>query len=214
MDDARHRTLRAHMVGSQLEARGIRDERILDVFRRVPRHLFVPLDQEPSAYADRALPIGGGQTISQPFMVAIMLHLAAPTSSDRVLEVGTGLGYQAAILRELCTEVHTLERVGSLARRAREYLDRAGYEDVDVVHGDGAAGLPEHAPYDVIVVAAGANQIPAPLTAQLADGGRLVMPVGSGFRMEVVLLQKLGDHITQARGEPCLFVPLLEGTEE
>jgi protein-L-isoaspartate(D-aspartate) O-methyltransferase len=197
------------MVGEQLEARDIVDQRVLDAMSRVPRELFVDEHDRARAYLDMPLRIGYGQTISQPYMVAIMCQAADVHEGDRVLDIGTGSGYQAAVLAELGAEVHTIERIPELAERARERLRAAGFESVDVHIGDGSLGLPEHAPYDVIIVAAAAPDMPESLYEQLVVAGRLVIPVGGpmGQRLEVIVRSPEGPAIT--RSVPCRFVPLV-----
>src|SRR5208283_2628865 len=170
---------RIRMVADQLRQRGIRDERVLGAMARVPREKFVAPEFAGEAYADNPIPIGNGQTVSQPYMVAAMVEALELRPLDRVLEVGTGTGYEAAVLAELASEVWTIERHAELADKARHILAESGYRNVHVVWGDGSRGLPEQAPFDKILVAAGAPQAPPSLIAQLADGGRLVVPVGT-----------------------------------
>jgi protein-L-isoaspartate(D-aspartate) O-methyltransferase len=197
------------MVEEQLAARGIVDRRVLDAMGRVPREAFVGQEDLKRAYLDMPLRIGFGQTISQPYMVAIICQTADVREGDRVLDIGTGSGYQAAVLSELGADVHTVERIPELAQRAGERLEAAGYGSVDVHEGDGSVGLPEHAPYDAIVVAAAAPGMPASLYEQLVPRGRLVVPVGGpeGQRLEVIVRSPEGPAIT--RSVPCRFVPLL-----
>lgn len=197
------------MVNDQLRARGIRDERLLAAMAKVPREAFVASENHAHAYGDFPLPIGVGQTISQPYIVAAMVEVLKLTVTDRVLEVGTGTGYEAALLGELAAEVWTIERHAELAEKAREILARLGYTNVHVVHGDGSLGLPEHAPFDKILVAAAAPRIPDTLIAQLADGGRLVIPVGTRFEQQVQVVEKMGDEIRITAHDPCRFVPLV-----
>ena len=182
---------------------------MLEAFAKVPRELFVPEEVRRHAYADRALPIGSGQTISQPFMVATIVDALELEGGERVLDVGTGSGYQAAVLAELAAEVVTIERVPELAERARQTLAAAGYGNVDVRVGDGTLGVPEKAPYAGIAVAAAAPGIPEALYAQLAPGGRLVLPIGSRLEqwLEVVIRGEHGPE--RRRSVPCRFVPLL-----
>jgi protein-L-isoaspartate(D-aspartate) O-methyltransferase len=205
--EARHR-----MVSEQLERRGIRDARVLDAMRRVPRHLFVRAEQAGSAYEDHALPIGEGQTISQPYMVAVMTAALAPPAGGRVLEIGTGSGYQAAVLAELAGEVVTIERHEDLAEKASRRLVALGYRHVRVIVGDGSVGYAEAAPYAGILVTAGAPRVPATLQSQLADGARLVVPVGSSLGQEVLIVTRSGTGFSTTVGDRCVFVPLI-GTE-
>jgi protein-L-isoaspartate(D-aspartate) O-methyltransferase len=200
---------RGRMVNEQLRSRGIRDERLLAAMAGVPREEFIPGEDEGNAYGDYPLPIGAGQTISQPYIVAAMVDALAVGADDRVLEVGTGTGYQAAILGELAAEVWTIERHAELANRAREILLRLGYANVHVVHGDGSLGLPEHAPFDKMLVAAAAPRIPDALVAQLVEGGLLVVPVGSRSEQQVRVVRKLGEDRIVTLLDPCRFVPLI-----
>ncbi len=167
------------MVDAQIQFRGIENERVLKAMRRVPRHLFVPVEYRDQAYEDHPLPIGHGQTISQPFIVAAMTELLQPQGGDRVLEIGTGSGYQAAVLSQLVGEVYTIEIIPELAERAAHVLREEGFDNVHVVVGDGARGLPERAPFDGIIVTAAPEEVPAELLMQLRTGGRLVIPVGA-----------------------------------
>jgi len=204
-----YREQRLLMVAEQLRDRGIRDERVLEAMARVPRHEFVQPDQRDEAYEDHPLPIGEGQTISQPFVVAAMLEALALRPEDVALEVGTGSGYETAVLAELVRKVYSIERIASLAERARVVLARLGYSNVTVVHGDGSQGLLEVAPFDAIVVSAAAPRLPKPLMDQLRDGGRLVIPVGSGFAQELQLVRKIGDSSTILYLDGVRFVPLI-----
>jgi protein-L-isoaspartate(D-aspartate) O-methyltransferase len=203
------RAERARMVEQQLRARDIVDERVLNAMDRVPRELFVPESDRRRAYEDAALPIGGGQTISQPYMVARICEALALRGSERVLDVGTGSGYQAAVLAELAEDVHTIERLPELAEQARANLANAGYDRVHVHVGDGTLGLPEHAPFGGIAVAAAAPEFPQTLYEQLEPRGRLVVPVGTarGQRLEVIVRSPEGPAVTHS--VPCRFVPLL-----
>jgi protein-L-isoaspartate(D-aspartate) O-methyltransferase len=203
---------RARMVDRQLYRRGISDERVLAAMGRVPRELFVPAELRDAVYADAALPIGGGQTISQPYMVALISEQLALHGKERVLDVGTGSGYQAAVLAELATEVHTIERIPELAERARESLAEAGYEERVHLHvGDGSRGVPDEAPFAAIAVAAAALEPPPSLYEQLEPRGRLVVPVGGpdGQWLEVVVRTPEGPAVI--RSVPCRFVPLVAG---
>jgi protein-L-isoaspartate(D-aspartate) O-methyltransferase len=197
------------MVERQLRRRGISDERVLDAMGRVPRELFVPEERRVYAYEDGALPIGHGQTISQPFIVATICALLALEGHERVLDVGTGSGYQAAVLAELAAEVVTIEYVPELAERARGALREAGYERVEVLVGDGSLGVPERAPFGAIAVAAAAPAIPPTLYSQLEENGRLVVPRGSRWGQELVLVIRTGAGPVERASVPCRFVPLI-----
>jgi protein-L-isoaspartate(D-aspartate) O-methyltransferase len=197
------------MVEEQLRRRAIRDERVLAAMERVPRELFVPVQIRERAYDDAALPIGGDQTISQPYMVARICEVLAVRESDRVLDVGTGSGYQAAVLAELAAEVHTIERIPDLAAHAREALEAAGYPGVRVHIGDGSKGLPEQAPFGAIAVAAAAPEVPVSLYEQLETGGRLAVPVGGRRGQELRLVVRSPEGPAVLRSVPCRFVPLI-----
>jgi protein-L-isoaspartate(D-aspartate) O-methyltransferase len=203
------------MVEEQLRRRGIGDERVLAAMERVPRELLVPEQIRERAYDDAALPIGGEQTISQPYMVARICEVLAVRETDRVLDVGTGSGYQAAVLAELAAEVHTIERLPDLAAHAREALETAGYPEVYVHVGDGSKGLPEHAPFGAIAVAAAAPEVPVSLYEQLEPGGRLAVPVGGRRGQELQLVVRSPEGPAVLRSVPCRFVPLIgeEGFE-
>ena len=200
---------RVEMIEKQLRRRGVKDAAVLGAMMAVPRHEFVPEEIRSNAYADAPLPIGGGQTISQPYIVAAMtaaLHLRA---SDRVLEIGTGCGYQAAVLACLAKDVFTIERRPELASSASARLARIGYANAHAHCGDGTLGLPEFAPFDAILVAAAAPAIPKPLLAQLAEGGRMIVPVGDAEHQELQLIEKHGDAFPTKMLEGCRFVPLV-----
>jgi len=204
-----HVAARQRMVRHQIAARGLTDPDLLHAFAKVPRHAFVRV---PGAYADRALPVGKGQTISQPYIVALMTDAAQPRSGyrgSRVLEVGTGSGYQAAILAELGAQVTTIERHPELSERATAALREHGYADVRVLVGDGTRGWPEGAPYDAIIVGAAGRSVPPPLLEQLRDGGRLVMPVGGRQHQAMLLVERRGDEFVARELEGCSFVPLI-----
>lgn len=200
---------RKRMVEEQIVARGIRDPRVLEAMRKVPRHEFFPEALRSRAYTDNAMPIGEGQTISQPYMVALMTELLELAGNERVLEIGTGSGYQAAILSELCAKVYTIERVKTLADRARATLDRLGYKNIAMKVFDGTHGWKDMSPFDAVIVTAAAPEIPQPLIDQLADGGRLVMPVGERFSQVLVKLVKTAEGIIRTDSVPCIFVPLI-----
>jgi protein-L-isoaspartate(D-aspartate) O-methyltransferase len=197
------------MVEQQLRARGIADERVLAAMRRVPREAFVAPDLARYAYDDGPLPIGEGQTISQPFIVALMAEAARIDPKARVLEVGTGSGYAAAVFAELAAQVVTIERHGALAKQAEAVLRRLGYTNVAIVEGDGSRGVPERAPYNAILVAAGAPAPPDSLKAQLADGGRLVIPVSSNAHQDLRVITRRADRFEEQDLGPVRFVPLL-----
>jgi protein-L-isoaspartate(D-aspartate) O-methyltransferase len=200
---------RANMVDEQLRRRGIRDERVMQAMGKVPRETFVSPEFHGQAYADAPLPIGQGQTISQPYMVATMLEALEVAPSDRVLEVGSGTGYEAAILGELAAEVWTIERHPELAERAQQILGSMGYSNVHVVLGDGSVGLAERAPFDRILVAAGAPQVPEALTAQLSVAGILVVPVGSRTEQHLDVVRRTSEGTTASSRVLCSFVPLV-----
>ena len=206
MDD---REQRVQMVERQIIARGVRDPRVLEALREVPRHLFVSEDQEPHAYEDRALPIASGQTISQPYIVAIMTELLAPEPVHRVLEIGTGSGYQTAILSRLSKQVVTIERHPRLALMAEEIFSALGMMNVESRVGDGTEGLPDDAPFDRILVTAGAPSIPEALKQQLSDGGRLVLPVGPSGYQHLTVIDRFGNSFEQQERDACVFVPLI-----
>jgi len=197
------------MVARQLRERGIRSERVLGAMETVPRHLFVPSERVPEAYSDEALPVGEGQTISQPYVVAASAEALALEGRERVLEVGAGTGYQAAVLSLLAREVIAVETIPSLAESARERLTRLGYSNVRVEQGDGSEGLAGEAPFHAILVSAAAPAVPQPLIDQLAEGGRLVIPVGLTDRQQLLRIVKEGNRTTEQKLFPCRFVPLV-----
>lgn len=200
---------REEMVEFQIRARGVRDERVLAAMRKVPRHLFVPKGWERAAYEDRPLPIGEGQTISQPYIVAVMTEQLELKPQDRVLEVGTGSGYQAALLAELAGTVISIERLRDLADRAQQNLARAGITTVRIVVGDGTEGYPPEAPYDAIIVTAASPGIPQPLVDQLAEGGRLIAPVGPRECQDLIKLVKREGRVEEIPLGGVCFVPLI-----
>jgi protein-L-isoaspartate(D-aspartate) O-methyltransferase len=202
---------RARMVADQIRARGVRDPRVLRAVERVPREVFLPDAQRAEAYEDRPVPIGFGQTISQPYIVAYMTEALKVESSHRVLEIGTGCGYQTAVLAELAAEVYSIELIAVLAERARRALDGLGYANVHVRAGDGHAGWPEHAPFDRILAAAAPPSVPPALIEQLVDGGILVIPVGVG-EQELRVLRKHGGRVELLSTLPVRFVPMVRET--
>jgi protein-L-isoaspartate(D-aspartate) O-methyltransferase len=199
---------REEMVRTQIEARGIRDSRVLSAMRRVPRHEFVPAGQAPFAYSDRPLAIGRGQTISQPYIVAYMTDLLQVRHSDVVMEIGTGSGYQAAVLSELAKAVLTIEVIPELAARARDTLARLQYRNVQVRAGDGYNGWPDSAPFSRIIVTAAPPELPQTLVDQLADGGRMVVPVGSAYQ-ELIVIRRTAGVIVRETTIPVRFVPMI-----
>ena len=198
---------REKMVTEQIATRGVRDERTLAAMRTVPRHLFVPEEVASQAYADHPLPIGHGQTISQPYVVAFMTEALGLEGDETVLEIGTGSGYQAAVLAEIVARVYSIEIVAPLAQEAAARLQELGYKNVEVRSGDGYAGWPEAAPFDAIIVTAAAPRIPEPLKEQLRDGGRLILPVGDDWQ-ELVVVTRRGDRFEEKRVLPVRFVPM------
>lgn len=199
---------RLRMVKEQIESRGIRDTAVLQTISRVPRHEFVTHDLAPQAYMDRPLPIGHDQTISQPYVVAFMTEALKPKKNDKVLEIGTGSGYQAAVLSLLVDRVYTIEIVPELARRAAADLTRLGYTNVMVRSGDGYKGWPEAAPFDAIIVTCAPERVPSPLTDQLRNGGRMIIPVGNQSGQDLILLRKSEGGLTQDAVLPVRFVPM------
>ena len=198
-----------NMVETQLRRRGIGDERVLEAMRLVPRQEFVPAELVGAAYDDRPLPIGERETISQPYIVAAMTQAARVAPGDKALEIGGGSGYQTAILAQLGASVWMIEINPRLAERARERLERLGYKNIEVLAGDGSEGLAAHAPYDVVIVSAATPRVSPVLLGQLAEGARLVVPVGGLQYQELLLLSKQGGQITTRRLDPCQFVPLI-----
>jgi protein-L-isoaspartate(D-aspartate) O-methyltransferase len=208
-DETSYTRARERMVQTQITARGISDPATLRAIGRVPRHLFVPASYAAEAYSDRPLPIGYSQTISQPFIVAYMTELARPARNKKALEIGTGSGYQAAVLAEIVDMVYTIEIVPELARESETRLRMLGYNNIIARYGDGYKGWPEHAPFDIILVTAAADHIPMPLKDQLAEGGRLVIPVGDPATVQqLIVLTKRKGKIIEERLEPVRFVPL------
>jgi protein-L-isoaspartate(D-aspartate) O-methyltransferase len=200
---------RLRMVRDQIEARGVEDRRVLDSMREIPRHLFIPAELQAAAYHDRPLPIGSGQTISQPYIVGVMTSLLELNEDDTVLEIGAGSGYQAAILSKLARTVVTVERLPEIAEKAKDLLYRLGVFNVKVIEGDGTLGYAPDAPYDGIIITAASPDIPEPLIDQLADEGRLVAPVGSRDLQQLVRITKQGARISRENFGGVVFVPLL-----
>jgi protein-L-isoaspartate(D-aspartate) O-methyltransferase len=200
---------RSRMIEEQLVARGIADPRVLAAMAQIERHLFVEEALQERAYDDKPLPIGARQTISQPFMVGLMTQTLALRGTERVLEIGTGCGYQTAVLAELAANVFSIERISTLAVRARQLLDRLGYYNVATRVGDGTLGWGDEAPFDAIVVTAGTPQVPRPLIAQLADGGRLVFPIGEEELQTLVRIRKEGERLREEYFGDCRFVKLV-----
>lgn len=202
--------LRNQMVKNQIEARGITDEKILNAFRKVERHKFVLPQYIPHAYADSPLPIDEGQTISQPYIVAYMTDVLDLKRTDKVLEIGTGSGYQAAILAELCDSVFTIEIFETLANKAQNVFAELGYSNIFCKTGDGYQGWPEYAPFDAILVTCAPTKVPEPLQQQLAEGGRMIIPVGSDPLQHLVMLKKKKGKIKQESVLPVRFVPMID----
>ncbi len=200
---------RKRMVDQQMVSRGIRDERVLEAMLAIPRHEFVPQDQVRRAYIDAPLPIGNHQTISQPYIVALMTEFLNLKGDETVLEIGTGSGYQAAILGHLAKKVYSIERIPELAERSQSLLHSLQLENIEVVVGDGSCGLPEHAPYQAIIVTAAAPEVPKPLKDQLSDGGRLVAPVGGRMGQALELWRREGKKLVCEKLTPVAFVPLI-----
>jgi protein-L-isoaspartate(D-aspartate) O-methyltransferase len=200
---------RSRMVEQQIQARGISNPRVLEAMKAIPRHFFIPPPYTTSAYTDAPLPIGNGQTISQPYIVALMTELLDPQPDGNILEIGTGSGYQAAVLSLLVRQVTTIERISSVADRARENITKIGLKNIRVLVGDGTVGYPQYAPYDGIMITAATPDIPAPLIDQLTKGGTLVAPAGGREIQELITLKRKGDRIIQASHGGVRFVPLI-----
>lgn len=200
---------RLSMVEEQLRRRDILDQRVLEAMAKIPRHHFVSADYQSWAYDDRPLSIGEGQTISQPYMVALMTESLGLKGPERVLEIGTGSGYQTAILAELSRTIFTVERIEALTRKARQILHELGYANIFFFTGDGTRGWPEKAPFDGIIVTAGAPEIPDTLKYQLAEGGRLVIPVGPRYSQTLYKVTRKGEQFIQEESTGCVFVPLV-----
>lgn len=201
--------LKKRMVEEQLLPRGIKDQNVLDAFLKVERHKFIPTDLASNAYADFPLPIGNGQTISQPYIVALMTECLSLTGKEKVLEIGTGSGYQAAILAELSKEVYSVERFENLAKMAQGVLNELGYANIKIKVGDGTLGWPEEAPFDRIIITAASPRIPLLLTEQLKDNAKLIMPLGESFSQVLTLFEKKKDKLESTQICGCVFVPLV-----
>ncbi|MFP4060665.1 MAG: protein-L-isoaspartate(D-aspartate) O-methyltransferase [Bacteroidota bacterium] len=208
--DKSYKSLRETMVNTQIAARGVKDKKVLNAMRSVPRHLFVPRENRRFAYSDFPLPIGEGQTISQPYIVALMTELLLPRESDKILEVGTGSGYQAAVLAEIVDSVFTIEIYPSLAESAKQLLKELEYNNVVVKAGDGYKGWKEHAPFNGIIVTCSPADIPEPLEEQLAEGGRMIIPVGEGYNQELVIVTKEKGKLKRKKVLPVRFVPMID----
>jgi protein-L-isoaspartate(D-aspartate) O-methyltransferase len=205
---------RQRMVAQQLKPRGIKDERVLTAMAKVPREEFIPADARADAYEDGPLPIGYDQTISQPYILAFMTEQLDPKPSDRVLEIGSGSGYQAAILAELVTNVYTIDIVEPLAKTAEATLQRLGYKNVHIKVGDGYEGWPEEAPFDAIIVTCAPENVPQPLIDQLQDGGRMIIPVGERLAQQLYLLEKKNGQLKESVTLPVRFVPMKRAKEQ
>ena len=205
---------RERMVEKQLKSRGIQDKRVLAAMAKVPREEFIPVDTRAEAYEDGPLPIGYDQTISQPYIVAFMTEQLRPKSNDRVLEIGSGSGYQAAVLAELVADVYTIDIVEPLAKTAEATLQRLGYKNVHIKVGDGYKGWSEEAPFDAIIVTCAPEKVPQPLVDQLTDGGRMVIPVGERFAQQLYLLEKKNGQLKESATLPVRFVPMVRSKEE
>ena len=204
-----YETLKKRMVDEQLIPRGIKDSRVLEVLGKVERHRFVPEISRSSAYADHPLPIGDNQTISQPYIVALMTESLQLTGKERVLEIGTGSGYQAAVLAELAGEIYSVERIGTLANKAQDLLISLGVANVHIKVGDGTLGWPEEAPFDRIIITAASPIVPQPLLYQLKDGGKLLLPLGETYSQVLTLIEKKKDKFEHTDICACVFVPLV-----
>lgn len=211
-DNEHFRKQRERMINLQIRTKGVKDEAVLNAIRKVPRHLFVPKNRISEAYDDGPVPIGYGQTISQPFIVAYMTEIINPTKCKKVLEIGSGSGYQAAVLAEIVDSVFTIEIITELYREAKERLEKLGYHNIKIKNGDGYYGWKEYSPYDAIVVTAAADFIPPPLIEQLKDGGKMVIPIGSPFFTQtLVLVEKKDGKIYSQNLMPVRFVPFIRG---
>lgn len=209
LNETDYKMLRENMVDCQIKARGINDEKILQSMREIPRHLFVPEQQRTYAYEDFPLPIGEGQTISQPHIVALMTEMLRLKGHEKVLEIGTGSGYQAAVLSKIAKEVYTIEKIESIGLKAKELFKELGYKNIKVKIGDGTEGWAQYSPYDGIIVTAGSPQIPEPLIEQLGENGRIVVPIGGPFSQDLILGEKIKGELITRTICGCVFVPLI-----
>ena len=209
-----YQDVREQMVRREIVGRGVRDPRVCNAMREVPRHLFVPADMRKYAYTDAAIPIGYGQTITSPFVVAYMTEQLEPQPEDKVLEIGTGSGYQASVLSRLVADVYTIEIVDPLGRRAAATMQRLGYSNVHARVGDGYQGWPEHAPFDKIIVTCSPEKVPPALVGQLKEGGRLVVPLGERFQQSLFLFRKVNGQLQKEKLESTFFVPMTGQAEE
>jgi protein-L-isoaspartate(D-aspartate) O-methyltransferase len=204
-----YKTLRENMVELQIKSRGTNNEKVLEAMREIPRHLFVPEQQRAYAYEDFPLPIGEGQTISQPHIVALMTEMLQLKGHEKVLEIGTGSGYQAAVLSKIAKEVYTIEKIESLGLEAERLFKELGYKNIKVKIGDGTEGWSEYAPYDGIIVTAGSPKIPEPLIEQLGENGRIIIPVGNSFSQDLIIGEKIKGELIKRTICGCVFVPLI-----
>lgn len=202
-------SLRKKMVREQLQSRGIKERKVLDAFYKIERHKFVPRDLAGSAYGDYPLAIGEGQTISQPYIVALMTEALELTGAEKVLEIGTGSGYQTAILAQLCRKIYSIERIPLFAQRAKELFDSLGYSNIEITAGDGTLGWPGEAPFDRVIITAATSRIPEPLVEQLKEGGRIIMPLGDSFSQALTLGVKEASQLNLRKICDCVFVPLV-----
>ncbi len=209
LDDDPYRTKREIMVEKQIVARGIKDKKVINALLKVPRHKFVPEEYKHLAYEDGPLPIGYDQTISQPYIVAYMTEVLELNENNKILEIGTGSGYQAAILAEICKEVYTIEIVPELAERAKKIIDELGYKNIFIKIGDGYKGWPEKAPFDAIIVTCSPTNIPKPLVEQLSENGRMIIPVGEWYNQQLLLLRKKNGKKIKENLLPVRFVPMV-----
>jgi protein-L-isoaspartate(D-aspartate) O-methyltransferase len=204
-----YEALRKRMVDEQLALRGIKNQQVLDAFLKIERHKFVPENSQVNAYADYPLPIGEGQTISQPYIVALMTQELGLTGKEKVLEIGTGSGYQAAILAELSEEVYSIERFEVLSKQAEKILQELGYKNIKIMTADGTLGWPQESPFDRIIITAATPGVPQPLVEQLSEGGKLILPLGESFSQVLTLVKKINGKLQSSNICGCVFVPLV-----